>query len=166
MHDHSVPPVAAALAQQSVPHRVFRHGGPVHSLEQAAAERGQQPRQIVRSILFRLRDDDYAMVLAAGPDQLSWRALRRYFGRSRITMAKADEVLAVTGYPIGAVGPFGMARELPIFIDHSVTVPDEISIGSGQRGVTVILRTADLLQALPKAEIADLRTDETDAGST
>ena len=165
MSVQSVPPVAAVLARGSVPHRIFRHPGPVHSLEQAAAERGQQPDQIVRSILFRLRDDDYAMVLAAGPEQLSWRALRQYFGRSRITMAKADEVLAVTGYPTGAVGPFGLVRELPVAIDQSVTRPAEVSIGSGVRGVTVILATTDLLAALPQAEVVDFRTDATEPAS-
>lgn len=54
-----MPPVARALAALNIPHTIFRHAGPVHSLEQAAQERGQQPAQIVRSILFRLAEGDY-----------------------------------------------------------------------------------------------------------
>jgi hypothetical protein len=46
-------PVSQALAQMNIPHREFCHPGPVSSLEQAAAERGQQPEQVIRSILFR-----------------------------------------------------------------------------------------------------------------
>ena len=106
----------------------------------------------MRSILFRLAADEYAMVLVAGPQQVDWKALRRHMGQSRLTTASADEVRAVTGYEIGAVSPFGLPRPVRVLLDESVTREDEVSIGSGERGTTVILRTADLLRALGDAE--------------
>ncbi len=152
---HQEPPVAQALTALAIPHRVFRHTGQVTSLEQAAAERGQRPSQVVRSILFRLGAERFALVLVAGPDQVDWKTLRQIVGQSRLTMATAAEVLAVTGYPIGAVSPFGMPAPLPIYIDRSVLAEAEVSIGSGVRNTTVILRSADLLQALPAAVVGD-----------
>lgn len=152
-----VPPVAAALAELGIPHQVFRHAGPVRSLEQAAAERSQSPQQVVRSLLFRLSEDDFAMVLMAGPDQVSWRALRQYLGQSRLTTATADEVLAVTGYVPGAVAPFGLRRPVRVLLDQGVLAQGEVSLGSGVRGVAVILRTDDLRRALPTAEVGDFR---------
>jgi Cys-tRNA(Pro)/Cys-tRNA(Cys) deacylase len=148
-------PVAQYLQQHNIPHRVFVHPGPIHSLEQAAEERGQKPEQVVRSILFRLNEMEFLMVLIAGPRQVSWKALRRYLGQSRLTMAKDDEVQSVTGYQRGAVSPFGLPAPLRILVDRSVQAQEEVSLGSGVRGVTIILRTADLLQALPHAEIDD-----------
>ena len=147
-HAHMTPPVSAILTARAIPHRTFTHPGPVHSLEQAAAERGQAPGQIVRSILFRLGDGEYAMVLIAGPGQISWKALRTAFNRSRLTMAGKDEVLDVTGYPIGAVAPFGLPAALPVLVDESVLVYDEVSLGSGVRGTTIIMQSADLVRAL------------------
>ena len=44
-------PVTRALDDIGIPYRFFVHEGKVHSLEQAAEERGQRPKQIVRSIL-------------------------------------------------------------------------------------------------------------------
>ncbi len=146
-------PVSHALTALNIPHREFAHSGPVHSLEQAAEERGQRPSQVIRSILFRLGEARFAMVLMAGPGQVSWKALRQAIGQSRLTMAAEDEVLRVTGYQIGAVAPFGLPEPLPVFIDQSVLVEDEVSIGSGVRGTTVILRSADLLRALPDAVV-------------
>jgi len=35
-------PVIRALTKMNIPHRFFRHPGPIHSLEQAAEERGQK----------------------------------------------------------------------------------------------------------------------------
>ncbi len=154
------PPVAVALESLGIPHQVFRHEGPVTSLEQAADERGQSPDQIIRSILFRIGQDAYRMVLVAGPDQISWRNLRKHLGQSRLTMAKPDEVLDVTGYRVGTVGPFGLAQPVPILVDRSVLDQDEVSLGSGVRGVAVIMRTDDLVAVLGDVEIVDLRRDE------
>jgi len=146
-------PVAQYLSSIQIPHRLFHHVGPVHSLAQAAQERGQQPAQIVRSILFRLAEGEYAMVLMAGPGQIDWRALRRFLGQSRLTMASEEEVLAVTGYPIGAVSPLGVAHPLRVLVDESVLAQEEISIGSGLRGTTVILQVKDLMRALGEVAV-------------
>jgi Cys-tRNA(Pro)/Cys-tRNA(Cys) deacylase len=152
-------PAVQYLQQQNIPHRVFVHPGPIRSLEQAAEERDQQPGQVVRSILFRLSEDEFVMVLMAGPRQVSWKALRRYLGQSRLTMAKDDEVLSVTGYQTGAVSPFGLPAPVRMLIDTCVKEQEEVSIGSGVRGTTVIMHTTDLLQALPDAEIDNFGED-------
>lgn len=154
-----IPPVAQALTNLHIPHRIFTHAGPVSSLEQAAQERGQRPEQVVRTILFRLRPDQYALVLMAGPAQVSWKALRRHFGQSRLTMASEEEVQMVTGYAIGAVAPFGLLRPLPVLIDEQVLAQAEVSIGSGVRGTTVILQVADLVRALPAAIIGPFQAE-------
>ena len=141
-------PVTRALAKAGIPFRTFRHPGPIHSLEQAARERGQSPDQVVRSIVFRLTEGKYAMVLIAGPEQVSWRALRHTLNQSRLTMASREEVLQVTGYQLGAVSPFGLPEPMPILVDQSVVQQGEVSLGSGERGTTVIVRSHDLMRAL------------------
>ncbi len=149
-------PVSLALTEMNVPHREFRHPGPVRSLEQAAAERGQQPEQVIRSILFRLSADEFVMVLMAGPQQIDWKALRRYLGEKRLTTANEEEVRRVTGYERGAVAPFGLPAPLRILADESIFVPEEVSLGSGFRGTTIILSSADLRRALGDIEIVSL----------
>jgi prolyl-tRNA editing enzyme YbaK/EbsC (Cys-tRNA(Pro) deacylase) len=62
-------------------------------------------------------------------------------------------VLQVTGYELGAVSPFGIPTLLRILVDQSVLEQEEVSIGSGERGVTVILLTKDLMDALETAEV-------------
>jgi Cys-tRNA(Pro) deacylase len=151
-----VPPVSEALLKLGIPHRVFVHAGPVESLEQAARERGQLPGQVVRSILFRLKAGEYVMVLVGGPAQVSWKVLRKHLGQSRISMADEEEVLEVTGYPTGAVGPFGLLRPLRILIDPGVLEHEEISTGSGLRGTAVILTSDSLMRGIPDAEVVRL----------
>ena len=150
------PPASLALDKPGIAHTVFHHSGQVNSLEQAAQERNQRLEQVVRSILFRLSGDEYLMVLVAGPKQISWKALRKYIGQSRITMASEDEVLAVTGYRIGTVSPFGLPGPIRILIDESVLKEEEISLGSGMRNTGIIMKSADLRRALNGAEIVSL----------
>jgi Cys-tRNA(Pro)/Cys-tRNA(Cys) deacylase len=145
-------PVSEVFDRAEIPYRQFQHPGPIHSLEQAAQERGQRPEQVVRSILFRLGEGEFAMVLMAGPAQVSWPALRRHFGQSRLTMASEEEVKTVTGYERGAVSPVGIPSDVRILVDESVLAEEEISIGSGVRGITVILRSQDLLSCLKSYE--------------
>jgi Cys-tRNA(Pro) deacylase len=150
------PPVSIVLQKLGVPHRVFHHENPVHSFEQAASDRGQKPEQVVRSILFRVQDGEYAMVLVAGPGQISWKILRKILGRSRISMASEDEVLQVTGYRVGTVGPFGLLTQVRVLIEAGVMREEEVSIGSGMPNTAVILKSNDLHHALKDSEIVEL----------
>ena len=110
----------------------------------------------MRSIVFRLGEKRFLMVLAAGPSQISWKKLRQHLDQSRLTMATAEEVLQVTGYRIGTVSPFGLRQPMPILVDRTVLNETVVSIGAGVPNTGIILLTEDLLRALPQAETVDL----------
>ena len=148
-------PVSRELAELNIDHRVLKHPGPLRSLQQAAEERGQQPDQIVRSIVFRIASGEFVMVLVAGPAQIAWPALRAYIGHSRLTTATEEELLQVTGYTRGAVAPFGLPAPLRILVDRAVLDQDVVSMGSGVQGTAVVLRSQDLIAGLPGAEVGD-----------
>ena len=150
------PPVSLALEKLNIPHQIFRHETPVDSFEKAASDRGQRPSQIVRTILFRVSEDEFALALVAGPGQISWKLLRKLLGKSRITMAAEEEVLAVTGYRPGTVGPFGLLKPVRMLVEAGLLKEKEVSIGSGMRDTAVIIKSADLLKALGDAEVVEL----------
>jgi len=110
----------------------------------------------VRSILFRLGKDDYLMVLVAGQIQIPWKALRKYIGQSRLTLASEEEVLAATGFRIGTVSPFGLPRPIRVILEAGVLKQLEISIGSGLPNTGVIMKNADLQAALGEVEVVSL----------
>ncbi len=149
-------PVTQALDRMGIPYRLFTHPGPVASVEQAAGERGMQVDQVIRSLVFRLAEDEFVMILAPGVHQVSWPALRKYFQRSRLTLATQEEVLRETGYQLGAVSPFGLPKSMRILVDCTVYNQAEISLGAGIRGSTVILSIDNFRKALGNAEVVDL----------
>src|SRR5688572_11831491 len=150
------PPASIALETLGIPHSIFRHKTPVDSFEQAASDRNQRPEQVVRSILFQVRPEEFVMVLMAGREQVDWRSFRKLVGRSRVRMATEDEVLEVTGYHVGTVTPFGMKKQVKVLIDPNVFKEEEISIGSGIRNTAILMKSADLRQVLREAEIVSL----------
>ena len=150
------PPASITLEKLNIPHQVFRHQTQVNSFEQAASDRNQRPEQVVRSILFQIRPEEYLMVLVAGPAQIDWRKLRQLVKRSRVRMATEEEVLEVTGYRVGTVSPFGLKNPVKVLIDDSVLKEEEVSIGSGVRGVAIIMKSAAIQRALGEPEIVSL----------
>ncbi|HSO12602.1 MAG TPA: YbaK/EbsC family protein [Anaerolineales bacterium] len=154
--DNQKPPASIALDLLGIPHRVFLHERPVTSFEQAASDRNQRPEQIVRSILFQVRQGEFVMVLMAGRDQVDWKKLRQLVKRSRVRMATEEEVLEVTGYRIGTVSPFGVKNQVRVLMDASVLREEEVSLGSGVRNVAIIMKSADVRKALGDVEIVNL----------
>jgi Cys-tRNA(Pro)/Cys-tRNA(Cys) deacylase len=152
--------VTQTLDQLGIPYKLHIHEKPLHSLEQAAQERGLDPTQIIRSLLFRCEEESYVLVLMAGPERVHWPKLRRHLGVSRITTATSDQVQEVTGYPPGAVSPFGLSSPLRILADHRLLDHEEISLGAGIPNAGVILKRDDLLNAL-ELEMGDFGEDET-----
>lgn len=131
------------------------------SLEDAAAQRGLQPGQIVRTLIFRMTGGKFLAVLMPGPTPVSWGKLRRYLGVTRITTARSAEVEDVSGYQPGQVSPFGLPVGLRLLADRSIAVRETVSVGAGIPGAGVTLASADLLAAL-QPELVDLRPPTND----
>jgi Cys-tRNA(Pro)/Cys-tRNA(Cys) deacylase len=153
-------PATRSLDLLNLPYRLFEHSSPPDSLEEAARQRGQHPEQVIRTILFKYQKQDYFLVLMAGPGQISWRKLRQHLALSRISMASEQEVLKVTGYAVGAVSPLGLPVPMRILVDTSVLNPAQISLGSGVRGVAIMIKPSDLMNAIGKYELGDFAEAE------
>jgi Cys-tRNA(Pro) deacylase len=143
---------ASAADELGLAYVLTRHG-PVTSLAEAAAARGLEPRQIVKTMVVRVADGDYRFVLVPGEREIAWPKLRMLLGVNRLSMPPADEARAVTGYVRGTITPLGSLQALPVIADASINGP--VSIGGGDHGVAFTVEAADLLAVL-QAEVADV----------
>jgi Ala-tRNA(Pro) deacylase len=148
-------PVTRRLSELGIEHSLHIHEKPLRSLEQAAVERGLRNEQIVRSLLFRLEEKLYILVLVAGPGKVSWSKLRKAVGVRRLTTADDIEVHEITGFTPGAVSPIGLKLPLRILVDRGLEDQEILSIGAGIRNAGVILRRDDLLGAI-EGELVDV----------
>lgn len=150
-------PALEALAASGLAHEVTRHGR-VGSLAEAAAARGVEPRDIVKTMVVRRGDDDHLLVLVPGDRAIAWPKLRSLLGVNRLSMPDADAAFAVTGFRRGTITPFGTASPLPVVADERV-LGRRVSIGAGAHGVAATL-DGDALVAHLRATVADVTEPE------
>ena len=154
-------PALRQLRALGVAHTVVRHG-PVSSVVEAAAVRGIEVRDLVKTIVVRRGAGDYIFVLVPGDREFSWPKLRTLLGVSRLSMPDAAEAKRATGYERGTITPFGSTHPWPVFADSSI-VGRSISMGGGAHGVGVKLQADDAIAALD-ATVADLTAPSSHAG--
>jgi len=153
------PAVADALARLGLAHRVIAHTEPVTSLEQAAAARGVELADVVKTLVVRRGADDYVLVLVPGGRSLSWPKLRAHLGVSRLSMPPAEEALAATGFERGTITPLGTTRGWPVVADAVIATRGEVTLGSGAHDVAIGVDAGALLAAVG-AVVADVTDPE------
>lgn len=111
----------------------------------AAAALGVAPAQIIKSLLFLVRDEP-VLVIACGDATVDRHALTDRFGvgKKQIKLADADTVLAVLGYPVGGVPPFGHASAVPVLLDRAVQAWDVVYGGGGDDHTLLRIAPAEL----------------------
>jgi Cys-tRNA(Pro)/Cys-tRNA(Cys) deacylase len=142
----------AAVAESGIGYEVTRHG-PVRSLAEAAAARGLEPSQVVKTIVVRRGKGDFVFVLVPGERVIAWPRLRSLLGVSRLSMPDAAKAREVTGYERGTITPFGATQRWPVVVDARVA--GRVSVGAGAHGVAVTMDASDLVSALD-ATVADV----------
>ncbi|HEX8970238.1 YbaK/EbsC family protein [Oryzihumus sp.] len=143
----------AAIQATGIAHTVTRHGR-VGSLAEAAAARGVQPGDIIKTLVVRRAEDDYLFVLVPGDREISWPKLRALLGVNRLSMPDAAVAREVTGYERGTITPFGSTRAWPVVADATVE-GRTISLGAGAHGVAFTADGSDVIRVLD-AQVADV----------
>ena len=148
------PGAIEAIEAAGVPHRVVRTET-AGSAEESAQLQGIPLPALLRTIVVRRGEDDYVFGLVPAGRRFDWPKLRRQLGVSRLSLPDADEARQVTGYERYTITPFGSARAWPVVADASVLAEPIVSIGGGQRGVSLHVAPADLVASLG-ATVADV----------
>ena len=102
------------------------------TVEDAAQAVRTSPSQIVKTLLFLINGEP-VVAITCGTSRIDRRTIAAYFevGRKRVKLADAEAVLEMTGYPVGAVPPFGLRQQIQTLIDPSVLEHPEVYAGGG-----------------------------------
>ena len=146
--------VAAALQAQGHPHAPVMLLEAARTAQQAADALGIALGQIAKSIIFRRRADDAAvLVVTSGDKRVDEKKVEALVGR--LGRADADFVKARTGYSIGGVPPIAHASASVTLIDQQLFRFEEIWAAAGHPHSVFKLRPQDLAR-LSGAPVADV----------
>lgn len=150
--------VAAVLEARGHAHAPVMLDDAARTAQQAADALGVAVGQIAKSIIFRRRSDDMAVLVVTSGDQRvdekKVEALVCPDGK-RLGRADAEYVKARTGFSIGGVSPLAHATPSLTLIDQSLFRFDEIWAAAGHPHGVFQLSPQEL-QGLTGAPVADL----------
>jgi len=146
--------VAAALQAKGHPHVPVMLDDAARTAQQAADALGIAVGQIAKSIIFRRKSDDAAvLVIASGDRRVDEKKVDAIVGKTG--RADAEFVKAKTGFTIGGVSPLAHATPPVTLIDRELFRFETIWAAAGHPHGVFQLRPQDL-EALTQAPVADV----------
>ena len=109
--------------------------------------------RIIKSLVF-LVNDEPLLVINNGLARVDRGKIagRLGIGKKRVKFANAEQALAITGYVVGSMPPFGHRQQLPTFVDPAITEYDTVFGGGGDINAMLELTPEELLR-VTKGEI-------------
>jgi prolyl-tRNA editing enzyme YbaK/EbsC (Cys-tRNA(Pro) deacylase) len=149
--------VAKALQDKGHPHAPVMLEDAARTAQQAADALGIVVGQIAKSIIFRRKADDAAvLVITSGDRRVDEKKVAALVGQGAgLGRADAEFVKSRTGYSIGGVSPIAHAQPPVTLIDRELFRFDEIWAAAGHPHGVFKLRPQDL-ERLTGAPVADV----------
>ena len=149
--------VATLLQARSHPHAPIMLDDAARTAQQAADALGVSPGQIAKSIVFRRKLDDAAVLVVTSGDQRvdEKKVEAMVCAGQRLGRADAAFVKLKTGFSIGGVAPLGHTGPVLVLVDASLFRFDEVWAAAGHPHAVFRLSPQALAQ-LTQAAVADL----------
>ncbi|BEU97928.1 YbaK/EbsC family protein [Acidovorax sp. DW039] len=146
--------VAAALQEKGHPHAPRMLDNSARTAQEAADALGIAVGQIAKSIIFRRKSDDVAvLVVTSGDRRVDEKKVEAHVGK--IGRADADFVKSRTGFSIGGVSPVAHATPPVTLIDQDLLRFDVVWAAAGHPHGVFPLHPNDL-QRLTGAPVVDV----------
>ncbi|MCW5734435.1 MAG: YbaK/EbsC family protein [Enhydrobacter sp.] len=149
----TVETVRAFLAVHAPDIEILETDASTATVDMAAKGHGVQPAQIAKTLSLRIKDRTL-LIVASGTARLNNRKFKDVLG-GKPRMLTADEVVSMTGHPVGGVCPFGLATPLPVYCDVSLKAFDEVLPAAGSANSALRIDPARMAE-LARAEWVDV----------
>jgi Cys-tRNA(Pro) deacylase len=114
----------------------------------SAAALGVDEHQVIKTLVFETDGKKPFVILMHGDREVSQKSLARALGEKTVRPCAPDVADRHSGYKVGGTSPFGLRREMPIYVERSVLDLPRIYINGGARGFLVEIDPAVLTTVL------------------
>ncbi len=134
------------LNQYKISYRLATYPKKVKNSQEASAHIGLPIGQIAKSLIVKMKDN-FLLFLLPSDKKLNTISIEKQLD-AKIKLATPDEVFEISGYNIGTVSPLLLKNDLKVYVDSSLLKFQEIGIGSGKKGIEIVLNPNDLKNVL------------------
>lgn len=114
----------------------------------SARELGVDEHSVIKTLIMEDERKNPLIVLMHGDCQVSTKELARIIGVKQITPCSADSAGRHSGYLVGGTSPFGTKKNMPVYLEESITALPKIYLNGGKRGFLVGLDPAEVVRLL------------------
>lgn len=126
------------------PYDYVDHGGTAESSQQL----GVPEHDVVKTLVMQDENGKGLVVLMHGDCKTSTKNLARQIGRKLVEPCKPDVAQKNSGYLVGGTSPFGLRKDMPVYVESSILELPKIWINGGRRGFLVGIDPKVLVSAL------------------
>lgn len=108
---------------------------------------GLPPECVFKTLVARGDRHGPCMAVLPGPSTLDLKALARASGDRSVSLLALKEVTPLTGYVRGGVTALGAKKALPVYLDETAQLFDEIAVSAGRKGLQILLAPSDYVRA-------------------
>lgn len=112
------------------------------TVELAALAHGVEPALIAKTMAVSLKDRE-ALIVTKGDAKIDNRKFKDVFS-TKCKMLSLEEVVEITGHPVGGVCPFGLKKPMDVFLDISLKDYDYVYPAAGSINSSIKITPADL----------------------
>ena len=116
-----------------------------HSVEEASRAVGAGPDDFVKSICMIAGEGGLMIAIVKGEDRASTSRVSKVLGGSGVRIARSEEILERTGYPVGGTPAFGYLATF--LVDPKVMERKQVYSGGGSENSLIYMATEEMLRA-------------------
>ncbi len=143
------------IAENGIQAEVISFSQSTHSVAEAAAAVGAEPGDFVKSICMVTMGGKLVVAIVKGEHRASTSRVRKALGVPRPRVANPDEILELTGYPVGGTPAFGY--EATFLMDPKVLEKEKVYSGGGSGNALAYMSTEEM-RRVNGAKVARVRS--------
>jgi Cys-tRNA(Pro) deacylase len=114
----------------------------------SARELGVDEHAVIKTLVMEDDTRQPLIILMHGDRQVSTKELARVMGVKQVLPCSPDSASKHTGYLVGGTSPFGTRRQLPVYMEESISALEYIYVNGGKRGYLVAMKPSELIRVL------------------
>ncbi len=123
----------------------------------AAKQLGVDDNMMIKTLVMMNENKDPFIILMHGDKEVSTNELARQLGTKNVRPCSPKDAHRHTGYMVGGISPFGIKKQLPIFIEKTILDLPKLYINAGRRGFLIEITPKELERVLKLSYVSVAR---------
>jgi Cys-tRNA(Pro) deacylase len=114
----------------------------------SALKLGVSEHCVIKTLIMEDENAKPLVILMHGDKEVSTKALARSIGVKSIAPCRPEIAQRHTGYKVGGTSPFGLKKQMPVYMEKTIAALPDIFINAGARGLLAQMSPGEVIRML------------------